>query len=168
MIQNDKVVSIEYEVFDKATGELIDSNVNAMSLEFISGKGDIIPGLEKEILKLDVGKSAQIVVPPKEAYGDFDESAVEEVPIEQFAGIDLERGMTLYAQSEEGETMQVTVKDFNDSVVFIDFNHPLAGKELLFNVTVLNVRDLTPQEKLSGEIESNDQFGIEGGSCCAY
>ena len=168
-IENDKVVSIEYEVLDKGSAELIDSNIGGVSLDFIIGKGHIIPGLEQEIVKLSNGDSAQIFVSPKDAYGDFDESAIEQVPAEQFSGIKLERGMPLYAQAEDGATIQVTVKDFDDDNVTIDYNHPLAGKELLFNVTILNVRDMTPEEKLSGQVETMQDDHCEDGSCgCAY
>jgi len=168
-IENDKVVSIEYEVVDKISGELIDSNVGGMALDFITGKGHIIPGLEQEVVKLNIGDNAQISVLPQDAYGDFDESAIEQVPIEQFAGIKLERGMPLYAQAEDGATIQVTVKDFDDTSVTIDYNHPLAGKELLFNVTILNIRDMTPEEKLSGQVETVHDENCEDGSCgCAY
>jgi len=67
--------------------------------------------------------------------GEFDPEAVQTLPREQFEGIDLEVGMELYGQDESGHTIKVVVKDFDDSNVVIDFNHPLAGKDLTFDVT---------------------------------
>ena len=99
-------------------------------------------------------------------YGQRDENAIATLPIEQFAGIDLEEGMTLYGQGENGETVQVIVKNFNNSEVTIDFNHPLAGKDLLFNVKILSVRDATPDEILNSQVfEEDDVCGCDTGIC---
>ena len=168
-IENNMVVSLEYEVIDKASGEVVDSNIGGMSLDFITGKGHIIPGLENEVVKLNSGDSAQISVEPKDAYGNYDENAVDKVPIEQFAGIELQKGMPLYAQSEDGDTIQVNVIDFDDEFAIIDYNHPLAGKELLFNVTVLSVREPTEEEKQTGQVEIQHDDTCSNGSCgCGY
>jgi len=162
-IEENKVVSIEYTVKDAATGEVIDSNVGQQPLEFITGKQQIIPGLEKKIKEMSAGESGDILVKAEEAYGQKDESAVQTLPREQFEGIDLQKGMTLYGQGENGETVQVTVKDFNDENVTIDFNHPLAGKDLMFSVKIVGVRDATPEEVMTGQVQKEEHCG--SGSC---
>jgi FKBP-type peptidyl-prolyl cis-trans isomerase SlyD len=162
-IDNNMVVSLEYELRDKATSDIIDSNVGESALEFITGRNHIIPGLEKELLALNEGDSAQVIVAPAEAYGEFDESAVQQVPVEQFAGIDLQEGMPLYAQAEDGSTIQVIVKTVTPTEVTVDYNHPLAGKELLFDIKVLAVREPTAEESLSGQIARPDSGGCCGG-----
>ncbi|NPA03961.1 MAG: peptidylprolyl isomerase [Epsilonproteobacteria bacterium] len=162
-IEDNKVVGIEYTVKDAETGEIIDSNVGQKPLKFIVGKGQIIPGLEKEIKNMSLGESKTVTVKAEEAYGLPDENAVQTLPREQFAGIDLQEGMTLYGQGEHGETVQVTVKSFNDKEVTIDFNHPLAGKDLIFDVNVKEVRDATTDEMLSGRVQEDEH--CHDGSC---
>lgn len=160
-IAENNVVGIEYTVKDAQTGEVIDSNVGQRPLKFITGKNQIIPGLEKEIEKMNVGEKADVLVKADEAYGQKDENAVQTLPREQFEGIDLQEGMTLYGQGENGETVQVTVKSFNDKEVTIDFNHPLAGKDLLFTVEVKEVREATPEEVMTGQVKEE----CADGSC---
>lgn len=167
-ISENQVVSIQYELKDVQTGEILDSNLSAAPLSFIVGKGQIIPGLEEKIKELSIGQSADIEVAAKDAYGEYDANAVQVLPKEQFAGLELHAGMTLYGQGEHGETVQVIVKSFNDETVEIDFNHPLAGKALLFAVTVAEVRDATADEILSGYVGGASSGGCgcgSGGSC---
>jgi FKBP-type peptidyl-prolyl cis-trans isomerase SlyD len=140
-----KVYAIEYTV-KNSKGEVVDSNVGQAPLEFIAGQGQIIPGLEKEVEKMEIGEEKTVVVKADEAYGERNEEWVETLPKEQFEGIELQKGMTLYGQSPDGETIAVTVKDFNDKEVTIDYNHPLAGEDLTFDVKVVGKRDATLEE----------------------
>ena len=159
------VVGIEYEVKDAQTGETVDSNKGQAPLEFITGKGHIIPGLEKALVGMSEGESADVLVKAAEAYGEVNPEAVQTLPHEQFEGIDLKEGMTLYGQGENGETVQVTVKSFNDNEVTIDFNHPLAGKDLMFTVNVVSSREATPEEAATGQVGGGHGGGHGGGSC---
>ena len=160
-ISDNQVVSIHYELRNVDNGEILDSNINAAPLSFIVGKGQIIPGLEEKIKDLKVGEKADIKVAAVDAYGVYDDNAVQTLPKEQFAGLELQVGMTLYGQGEHGETVQVIVKNFNDETVEIDFNHPLAGKDLLFAINVVEVRDATADEILNGYVG-----GGHGGCGC--
>ena len=168
-IQDNQVVSIEYEVRDG--DKVVDSNMGGAPLVFMYGKGQIIPGLENGIKDMNIGDKADVLVKPADAYGEYNPEATQEVPKEQFAGIDLTEGMTLYGQGEDGGTVQVIVKEIKDDSVVIDFNHPLAGKELMFTVAINNVRDASPEEVLSGVPVENQQddegcCGTGGGSGC--
>ena len=154
-IQTNQIVSIEYEARDGDT--VIDTNVGGEPLVFMYGKGQIIPGLENGIENMSIGEKASIVVEPKDAYGELNPEAMQEVPKDQFAGIDLEVGMTLYGQGEDGSTVQVTVKEIRNDSVIIDFNHPLAGKDLMFTVTINNVRDASAEEAMTGIPAENKQ-----------
>ncbi len=149
---DNKVVSLEYELKDSKTGETIDSNIGKEPLEYIGGKNQIIPGLESEVSKMSVGDKADITILAKDGYGELNPKAVQTLPREQFAGIDLQVGMPLYGQGENGETVQVVVKSFDDEKVVVDFNHPLAGKDLLFTVSLIDVRDATQNEIESGVV----------------
>ncbi len=146
------VVGIEYEVKEAGSNEIVDSNKGAQPLEFVTGKGQIIPGLEKALEGMNEGESADILVKAEDAYGKVNPEAVQTLPVEQFEGVDLKEGMTLYGQGEDGQTVQVTVKSFNDKEVTIDFNHPLAGKDLMFSVKVLSERDATDEEAATGQV----------------
>ena len=158
------VVGIEYEVKEAGTNEVVDSNKGSgQPLEFIMGKGQIIPGLEKGLTGMNEGDSSDLMIPAADAYGDYNEEAVQTLPIEQFEGVELKEGLTLYGQSEDGQTTQVTVKSFTDTDVNIDFNHPMAGKDLMFSVTVKSAREATADEISSGVV--GGEAPAEGGSC---
>ena len=168
-IESNQIVSLEYEVRDGDT--VVDSNVGGAPLVFMFGKGQIIPGLENGIVNMAIGEKGDVLVKPEDAYGTYNADAKQEVPKDQFAGIDLEIGMTLYGQGEDGGTVQVTVKEIGDENVIIDFNHPLAGKDLMFTVTVNNVRDASAEEAMTGVPAENKQeddgcCGTGGGSGC--
>ncbi len=168
-IETNQIVSIEYEVRDG--DKVVDSNVGAEPLVFMFGKGQIIPGLENGIKDMAIGEKGDVLVQPADAYGEYNPEATQEVPKEQFAGIDLQEGMTLYGQGEDGSTVQVIVKEIKDAAVIIDFNHPLAGKSLMFTVTINNVRDASAEEAMTGVPEENKQAesgccGTGGGSGC--
>ena len=156
------VVGIEYEVKEAGSTDVVDSNKGGQPLEFIIGKGQIIPGLEKALVGMSKDESGDIMVAAAEAYGELNPEAKQTLPIEQFEGVDLKEGMALYGQGENGQTVQVTVTSFDDKEVTIDFNHPLAGKDLMFSVTVLSAREATADEIASGVV-GGEQHG--GGSC---
>lgn len=166
-IEENQIVSIEYEVSD---GEkVVDSNVGGMPLVFMFGKGQIIPGLENAIANMSIGEKAEVLVKAEDAYGEYEAEAKQEVPKDQFAGIDLEVGMALYGQGEDGGTVQVIVKEIGDENVIIDFNHPLAGKDLSFIVSINNIREASAEETISGipvENQQDDCCGTGGGSGC--
>ncbi len=149
---SNNVVSIEYTLTDANTKEQLDTNVGGNPLEFISGMGQIIPGLEKELENVTAGEKKDVMVPATEAYGEYNEEAQQTLPKEQFAGIDLVEGMTLYGTGEDQQTVQVMVKGFTDSEVTIDYNHPLAGKNLMFSVAILDVRAATEEEIQTGVV----------------
>ena len=161
-IENNQIVSIEYEV--RSGDQVVDSNVGGELLTFMIGKQQIIPGLEEEVCKMSMGEKGDVLVPAAKAYGDYNDEALQEVPKEQFAGIDLTEGMSLYGQSEDGGTVQVTVKEIQDETVKIDYNHPLAGQDLMFTVTVATVREATADEAMTGIPAENAQPET-GGSC---
>ena len=164
-----KVISIEYTLHDANTNEQLDSNVGQAPLEFVSGMQQLIPGLESALESMNAGETADIKVDPAQAYGEYNEEAVQTLPKEQFAGVDLVEGMTLYGTGEDGDTIQVTVKSFNDENVTIDYNHPMAGRTLMFTVAVLDVRDATEEEIQTGLVGGmQDGCGCGDGGCSSH
>jgi FKBP-type peptidyl-prolyl cis-trans isomerase SlyD len=155
-----KVYEIEYSV-KNSKGEIVDSNIGEEALKFIAGRGEIIPGLEKEVEKMEEGEEKEIFVKAEDAYGLRNEDLVETLPKDQFEGIELKKGMTLYGQTPDGQVIAVTVTDFNDKEVTIDYNHPLAGEDLTFNVKVLKKRDATLEELAGNTHEHCGNCGCE-------
>ena len=134
-IENNQKVAVRYEL--KVDGDLVDSNINGEPFEFAFGAGQIIPGLESRIQDMNEGESKEITVPAAEGYGEYKEEAQQTLPKEQFGAIEnLQVGMPLQAQGQNGQPIQVVVKDIQDESLVIDLNHPLAGKELSFAITV--------------------------------
>ena len=160
---SNKVIGIEYTLKDANSGEQLDTNVGGAPLEFISGKGQIIPGLESKLVDMNLNDEADVLVEPKDAYGELNPEAVQTLPREQFAGIELTEGMSLYGTGEQGETVQVTVKAFNDAEVTIDYNHPMAGRTLMFSVAILSSRAATEEEIQTGVVGG---MAAMGGGCC--
>jgi len=163
--EENSVVGIEYELTEAGGSEVLDSNKGGAPLEFIIGKGQLIPGLEKALVGMNAGDTADILVKAEEAYGLRDEEAVQELPRDQFEGIELEKGMSLYGQGQNGETIQVNVVDFDDNTVKVDFNHPLAGKDLMFNVKVISERDATEEEAQTGQVGGASGCCSTDGGC---
>ncbi|MFA9373364.1 MAG: peptidylprolyl isomerase [Poseidonibacter sp.] len=158
-----KVIGIEYTLKDANSGEQLDTNVGQAPLEFISGKGQIIPGLESKVIEMAANEEADVLVEPKDGYGEYNEEAVQNLPKEQFAGIELTEGMSLYGTGENGETVQVVVKSFTDEEVTIDYNHPMAGRTLMFSVSVLSLRDASEEEIQTGVVGG---MAAMSGGCC--
>lgn len=150
-IENNKVVSINYTLRNDA-GEVLDSSEGREPLVYIHGMGNIITGLESQLLGKSAGDSLKVSIPPSEAYGEYDLSQVVQVSRSQFEGApDLKVGMRFTATSDQGYQV-VTITNINDDVVTIDGNHPLAGKTLHFDVTVVDVRDASPDELSHGHV----------------
>ena len=170
MIEQNKIVSIEYEVFNQEDNTLLDSNKGGAPLDFLVGSGQVISGLENALMGANVGDNIKANIAPEDAYGTYQSDFVQEVPRDQFEGIELKAGMTLFGQGEDGQTVQVSVKDFNDKFVIIDYNHPLAGKTLNFDVKILDVREATEMEILQGGVGGGcgcgSGGGHSGGGCC--
>lgn len=159
---NNNVYSVEYSVKKVSNGEEVDSNVGGAPLEFITGKGQMIAGFDKEVSSMEAGEEKSFTLSSEEAYGEYKEDMIQEVPRTQFEGIDLEEGMSLYGQTPDGQTVMVTVKSFDDENVKIDHNHPLAGEDIMFNVKVISKREATADEVLSGVVGGK----AEGETCC--
>ncbi len=167
MIKLNDVVAMEYMLIDSDTKEVVDSNEGHELLEFIVGMGHIIPGLEAQIMGLAKNVKADIFVKAEDAYGNYNDEALQILPKEQFAGIDLVLGMPLYGSGDDGQTVQVLVKSFNDDEVTIDYNHPMAGKNLMFTITVVDVRQATEEELATGVVGGlSHSGGCGGGGSC--
>ena len=121
-------------------GTVFDSSEGSEPLEFVVGKDMIIPGLEKEIVGMGVGDTKTINVACDEAYGPRQDDAVQVVPREEIpAEIQLEVGGRLQASTPEGQQMLLTVVELTDTEATLDANHPLAGKDLVFDIEMVEI-----------------------------
>ncbi|AQW86395.1 FKBP-type peptidyl-prolyl cis-trans isomerase [Campylobacter pinnipediorum subsp. caledonicus] len=170
-MNKDQVITMFYELKDANTGEVLETNMENGGISFMTGRGHIIQNLEDEILKLKEGDKTIITIKAANACGEYDSSAVQALPKEQFAGIELREGMELFGQGEDGSNVRVIVKAIGEDEVMVDFNHPYAGKDLLFNVEILEVRDASEDELATGIVAGKHSCGCgshgekEGGCC---
>ena len=147
-----KVVSIHYSVADASSGEVIDSSSDGDPLVYLHGAQNIIPGLEQALEGKVVDDAFTVTIPPAEAYGEYSEDRVQQVPIEAFAEMgDIEPGMMVSAQSGEGR-INLMITEIGEEQVTVDANHPMAGKSLTFEVTVASIRDASEEEISHGHV----------------
>lgn len=166
-VENGKMIAIAYRVKNQETNEVVDENIDGEPLEFLMGSSQVIAGLEKGIEGMSEGEQKQIIISPEDAYGEYRVDFLQEVPIEQFEGIELKEGMTLFGHGEDGRSVQVIVKSFNSKSVMIDYNHPLAGKTLVFDVTIKGVREAKDEDfmAMGGGCGCGSHQHSEGGCC---
>ena len=152
-VSDDVVVSLDY-VLRLDDGDVVDQSAEGQPLQFLQGHGQIIPGLEKELYGMRVGEEKRVEVPPSEGYGEYDEEDTETMPRSAFPpDLKLEEGMGLQMRdSNSDQVYQVTVAELQDSGVVLDFNHPLAGETLFFDVRVSDLREPTEEELAHGHV----------------
>lgn len=159
-VAKNKVVSINYHLTDDE-GTLIDSSEGYDPLAYLHGTGNIVVGLEKALEGKSVGDEFKISLTPEDAYGQRKDELCTVVPKDMFENVDdIEVGMHFSIPDEEsGEEQFVMVTEVNDENVTIDGNHPLAGVNLVFDVSVVEIRDATDEE-----IEHGHAHGVGGHS----
>ena len=122
-----------------------------------------LKSLKKEVSKLKIRRKKLLInIKAAEGCGEYNSEAIQSLPKEQFAGIDLHEGMELFGQNEDGSSVRVIVKEIKDDEVTVDFNHPYAGKDLLFNVEIIEVRKATEDEKATGMVTGAHTCGCGG------
>ncbi|HEJ83678.1 MAG TPA: peptidylprolyl isomerase [Desulfobacteraceae bacterium] len=145
-IDNNVYVAIDYRL-TLASGEEVDSSPEGRPFGFITGTGQVIPGLENQLMGKTTGNQEKIVVDPEEGYGPVNENLLQEIPKDQFpADCEVEPGMTFQAQGPQGPVMLRIKEVKDDGKVVVDLNHPLAGEQLHFDVKVVEVREPSAEE----------------------
>ena len=122
------------------SGETFDSSEGGEPLEFTIGEQQVISGFEDAVVGMDAGQTKTITIPAAEAYGEKRSELVASVERTRFPeDVDLEVGQQFRVGQEDGDEMVVTVTELSDSHVTIDANHPLAGQELTFDITLAEI-----------------------------
>lgn len=124
-----------------ANGQVFDSSVEREPLEFTLGKGQLIPGFEKGVLNMEVNEKKTVTIPCQEAYGEVNQDLFHEVKRAQLPPeITPEVGMGLVSKNPDGTEHQLRVAEVKEDSVIVDANHPLAGKDLIFDLNLVEIK----------------------------
>jgi FKBP-type peptidyl-prolyl cis-trans isomerase SlyD len=136
-VSKGKVISLEYTV-KLDDNQVVDSNVGKEPLTYTQGAKRIVPGVESAVEGMTVGQAKHVVVAPSDGYGERNPNAFQEVPKEKVPK-DVQVGTRLHGKDTAGRDVRPIVTEIKDNTVLLDFNHPLAGKTLFFDLRVLNI-----------------------------
>jgi FKBP-type peptidyl-prolyl cis-trans isomerase SlyD len=148
-IDDDRVVTFHYKLRG-ADDSFAESSEGRDAVVYLHGRGNIVPGLEREMAGKTRGTSFTTTLPPEQAYGLRDENAVQRVPIKRLATRGkLVPGQMVAVNTSQGQRTARVLKvgHFNAD---LDLNHPLAGKTLIFEIEIVDVRAATPEELAHG------------------
>ena len=151
VVSDGKVVVFHYTLTNDE-GEVIDSSSGGDPMPYLHGAGNIVPGLESQLQGVAVGTNLQVLVAPKDGYGEAEEGEIVKVPRQDFGEFSDEvgPGMQVFAETEGGEQIPVWIVDADESTIFVSRNHPLAGVSLHFDVEIVAIRDATTDELAHG------------------
>lgn len=145
------VVTINYTL-KLDSGQVVDSTDGRQPFSFLTGSGQIIPGLERQLMGLEQGDEREIRVNPEEGYGPVDPDAIQTVSVGLFPeDVEIEVGQRYTAKRPTGERLSFTIVEVNEGNATVDFNHPLAGENLNFHVMVRGVRQASKEEEEQGK-----------------
>ena len=154
------VVSLTYDLYVKqedGTEALQESATEEQPLTFLYGAGQMLPKFEENLSTLSAGDTYDFRLSAEDAYGDLDEEAVANLPLEMFQDADKpEIGTVLPLQDNNGNRFQGQVVSITEDSVIVDLNHPMAGQDLHFKGNILTVRPATPEELSHGHAHGAD------------
>jgi len=121
-------------------GNVFDSSLKREPIEFEIGSGRVIAGVDKGVVGMKPGEKKEVAVPPQEGYGEYEQKLLIDVPMDKIPkDIKPEVGMRLQMVNNMGQPLPVQVTEVNDDSVKLDANHPLAGKDLVFNIELVEI-----------------------------
>ncbi len=140
-VKKNCLVRVQYRITDDE-GQEIDASTPETPLEFVCGRGDVVSGLERGVIGLEPGATKRITIPPEDAYGPHDPKLVKTLPRAGFpAHLELAVGQRFSYRSEKNAELTYRVMEIHKDTILADFNHPLAGKSLHYDVEVTDVTD---------------------------
>jgi FKBP-type peptidyl-prolyl cis-trans isomerase SlyD len=161
-IEKNKVVALTYTLkYNNASGEIIEVADERDPLVFLYGTGGMLPKFEENLSALSSGDSFEFILEKNDAYGDFTEDAIVELSKDIFrieGEIDeemLKVGSFIPMQDQDGHPLQGRVLSLSDTDVRMDFNHPMAGKDLFFTGAIVDVRDASAEELSHGHVHGH-------------
>lgn len=140
-VKKNCLVRVQYRITDEEGNE-IDSSSPDAPMEFVCGRGDVISGLERGVIGLEPGGKKRITIAPEDAYGPHNPAHVKTLPRAAFpVNMELVEGTRFSYRSDKGAEVMYRVKEIHSNSIVADYNHPLAGKTLHYDVTVVDVTD---------------------------
>jgi FKBP-type peptidyl-prolyl cis-trans isomerase SlyD len=150
-----QVVTLHYTL-KNTKGETLDSSEGEAPLSYLHGAQNIVPGLEKALEGKTIGATVNVVVSPEEGYGLRQDGLQETMALSDFENPD-EVAVGLEFEVEIEDNLEIaTVISINDGNVLLDFNHPLAGETLCFDISILDIRPATEEETAHGHVHGDD------------
>ena len=139
VVEQGKQVSLEYVLY--INSQKVESTEGKEPLSFVIGSKSVLPGLENQLIGMTVGQQKQIIIDPKDAYGPVDPNAFKEVPKTAMPeGTELKPGVVVEAEDPQGGSFPGVVWEVKTDSVVLNFNHPLAGQTLEFDVKILDIQ----------------------------
>ncbi len=159
-IESQHVVSLTYDLYvnqEDGTEALVESATQEQPLTFLYGAGQMLPKFEEHLSTLSTGDNFDFKLSAEDAYGEYNDEAVANLPKEMFEGTDMpEVGAILPLQDNQGNRFQGQVVSVVEDSVIVDLNHPMAGQELHFKGQIINVRPANPEELSHGHAHGPD------------
>ena len=138
-VQQGDTVQVNYTGM-LSDGTVFDTSLNRCPLQFTLGKGMLIPGFEKAVLGMSAGEKKTVVIPPAEAYGPRQDQAVVQLERKGLpTGYEPKVGQRIELEQENNANVLVTVTAVSESAITVDANHPLAGKDLTFEIELVSI-----------------------------
>ncbi|MGH1468086.1 MAG: FKBP-type peptidyl-prolyl cis-trans isomerase [Bdellovibrionales bacterium] len=151
-VKEGTVILLSYSIMN-GEGRIIEARTPENPAEFLVGHGQILKALEKKILGETEGFKGGFSFSAKEAHGEYRKELVVEMKREQFPEeIEIAKGMKFESHGPKGEAVALHVLEFDDKVVLVDGNHPLAGEDLTFDISILEIRDAAKEEIARGQV----------------
>ncbi len=170
-VSKNVVVGLAYTLY--VDGAIEDNAPASAPLEYLHGRGNLIPGMETQIEGMKVGEKKQITVDPADGYGEHDPAGVIALDRSLLpAGYPLHKGHYLPLGDEAGNQYKGLILSWDENTITVDINHPMAGKTLVFDVEIVSLREGTDEEIMNGSLESHhgcdcgcDDCGSDCGGC---
>ncbi|HJJ37672.1 MAG TPA: peptidylprolyl isomerase [Methanocorpusculum sp.] len=143
-VQNGNTIRVHY-IGELLDGTRFDSSEGRDLLEFIVGSGMVVPGFDAAVLGMEIGETKSVTISPADAYGEKTDEMTVEIPRGEFGeGFTAEPGEQLMIQLGDGNQIPVTITKIDEDTVTLDANHPLAGKTLVFTITLAEILETNP------------------------
>lgn len=150
VVASGKVVTVHYKL-QLDNGQVVDSSEGGDPMAYLHGAGHIVPGLERALEGIENGTKVKVSVNPEDAYGHRHDDNVQDVERSAFpTDAELDTGVTFQARDENGNPILGTITAVEAESITVDFNHPLAGLNLHFDVEIVEIRDATDEEREHG------------------
>lgn len=161
VVADDMVVTLHFRLSLDDREVVVDTEADGEPMSYLHGHGEVVHGLESALRGRAVGDSFDVVISPEDGYGEHDPEDTDEVPRDAFPDdLELEVGLQLSAEDEDGNVVPCVVREVHEEHVVVDMNHPLAGETLHYTVKILEIRPATAEELEHGHVhDADDEHG---------